>query len=133
MYELGAPARLAAIVDWEMGTVGDPKLDLAWALQAWPEDTTQGRDAIGYVDIAGMPGRAELLEYYAKSSGRQVDDFDYYALLARWKLAIVLEQGFQRAGDDPKLTSFGDLVLELMRTAAELAESTDYAVTTMAG
>jgi hypothetical protein len=80
-----------------------------------------------------MPGRAELLEYYAKSSGRQVDDFDYYAVLARWKLAIVLEQGFQRAGDDPKLTSFGDLVLELMRTAAELAESTDYAVTTMAG
>jgi aminoglycoside phosphotransferase (APT) family kinase protein len=130
MYEHGAPARLAAIVDWEMGTVGDPKLDLAWALQAWPEDTEAGRDAIGYVDIAGMPGRTELLEHYARSSGRQVDDFDYYAVLAKWKLAIVLEQGFQRAGDDPKLQSFGDLVLELMRSAAELAETTDYRVVT---
>ncbi len=37
MFRHGAPARLAAIVDWEMGTVGDPKLDLAWALQGWPE------------------------------------------------------------------------------------------------
>ncbi len=132
MYRHGAPAQLAAIVDWEMGTVGDPKLDLAWAVQAWPEDTTAHPDVIGYVDIAGMPSRTELLDYYARSSGRQVDDFDYYAVLARWKLAIVLEQGFQRAGDDPKLASFGELVLQLMRDAAELAESTDYRVTVTA-
>jgi aminoglycoside phosphotransferase (APT) family kinase protein len=130
MYEHGAPARLAAIVDWEMGTVGDPKLDLAWALQAWPEDTTVGRDALGYVDIAGMPPRSELLQHYAESSGRQVDDFDYYAVLARWKLAIVLEQSYQRAGDDPKLQSFGGLVLDLMRSAGELVGTTDYSVTT---
>ena len=38
MYRHGAPARLAAIVDWEMGTVGDPKLDLAWMVQSWPEN-----------------------------------------------------------------------------------------------
>ena len=40
MFCDGAPARLAAIVDWEMGTVGDPKLDLAWMVQGWPEDTS---------------------------------------------------------------------------------------------
>ena len=39
MYRHGAPARMAAIVDWEMGTVGDPKLDLAWVVHGWPEDT----------------------------------------------------------------------------------------------
>ncbi len=39
MYRHGAPAQLAAIVDWEMGTVGDPKLDLGWMVQSWPEDT----------------------------------------------------------------------------------------------
>ena len=33
MYQHGAPAQLAAIVDWEMGTVGDPKLDLGWMVQ----------------------------------------------------------------------------------------------------
>ena len=59
-------------------------------------------------------------------SGRQVDDVDYYCVLAKWKLAVVLEQGFQRAGDDPKLQAFGPVVTQLMAEAAELAESTDY-------
>jgi aminoglycoside phosphotransferase (APT) family kinase protein len=126
MYRHGAPARLAAIVDWEMGTVGDPKLDLAWALQGWPVDTSTDAGDIGYVDTSGMPGRLELLEYYAQGSKRQVDDFDYYMVLARWKLAIVLEQGYQRAGDDPKLQGFGANVTDLMARAAELAESSDY-------
>ena len=127
MYRDGAPARLAAIVDWEMGTVGDPKLDLAWTVQGWPEDTN-GPDAAGssYVDMTGMPSRSALLAHYSDVSGRQVDDIDYYVVLAKWKLAIVLEQGFQRAGDDEKLLAFGPIVLDLMRGAAELAESTDY-------
>jgi aminoglycoside phosphotransferase (APT) family kinase protein len=126
MFGHGAPARLAAIIDWEMATVGDPKLDLAWALRAWPEDTTVGRPRTSDVEITGMPGFSELLACYAEHSGRQVDDFDYYLILARWKLAIVLEGGYQRAGDDPNLLGFGDKVIDLMRCAAELAETTDY-------
>jgi aminoglycoside phosphotransferase (APT) family kinase protein len=127
MYGHGAPARLAAIVDWEMGTVGDPKLDLAWLVQSWPENT----DAVdasesSYVDMRGMPARDEVLAHYAEVSGRQVDDIDYYVILAKWKLAVVLEQGFQRAGDDEKLQAFGQIVLDLMQGAAELAETTDY-------
>ncbi len=103
MFRHGTPARLAAIIDWEMGTVGDPKIDLAWALQGWPEDTSaQDASEGSYVDLTGMPGRSELLAFYAERSGRQVDDFDYYLVLARWKLAIVLEQGFQRAAGDPE-------------------------------
>jgi aminoglycoside phosphotransferase (APT) family kinase protein len=126
MYHHGAPARLAAIVDWEMGTVGDPKLDLAWVVQGWPEDTNAPGAAVSYVDLTGMPSRDRVLEHYAKVSGRQVDDIDYYVILAKWKLAVVLEQGFQRAGDDEKLNAFGPIVLDLMRGAAELAETTDY-------
>ena len=49
--------------------------------------------------MRGMPSRTEVIDHYAKVSGRQVDDLDYYLVLAKWKLAIVLEQGFQRAGD----------------------------------
>jgi aminoglycoside phosphotransferase (APT) family kinase protein len=127
MFEHGAPARLAAIVDWEMGTVGDPKLDLAWVVQGWPEDTNapdvSGR---GYADLYGMPSRDEIVQHYAEASGRQVDDLDYYLILARWKLGVVLEQGYQRAGDDEKLQMFGPIVLELMKGAADLAETTDY-------
>jgi aminoglycoside phosphotransferase (APT) family kinase protein len=125
MYRHGAPARLAAIVDWEMGTVGDPKLDLAWVVQSWPEDTDAPGDS-GYVDPTGMPSRDRMLEHYVGVSGRQVDDIDYYVVLAKWKLAVVLEQGFQRAGDDEKLNAFGPIVLDLMKGAAELAETTDY-------
>jgi aminoglycoside phosphotransferase (APT) family kinase protein len=127
MYEHGAPAKLAAIVDWEMGTVGDPKLDLGWVVQSWPDDTTSDAAAnSGYVDMYGMPTRDEVLAHYSKVSGRQVDDVDYYVILAKWKLAVVLEQGFQRAGDDEKLNAFGPIVLQLMQDAADLAESTDY-------
>jgi len=127
MYGAGAPARLAAIVDWEMGTVGDPKLDLAWVVQSWPEDThAEEASESGYVDMRGMPSRDQVLAHYAAVSGRQVDDMDYYLILAKWKLAVVLEQGFQRAGDDEKLQAFGPIVLDLMQGAADLAESTDY-------
>ncbi|HEX2283979.1 MAG TPA: phosphotransferase family protein, partial [Mycobacterium sp.] len=60
MYHHGAPAQLAAIVDWEMGTVGDPKLDLGWVVQGWPEDTNApGTAALSYVDYTGMPSRTE--------------------------------------------------------------------------
>ncbi len=127
MYQHGAPARLAAIVDWEMGTVGDPKLDLGWVVQSWPANTMDAAaSATGYVDMYAMPTRDELLEHYSKVSGRQVDDIDYYVILAKWKLAVVLEQGFQRAGDDEKLQAFGPIVLDLMRGAAELAENSNY-------
>jgi aminoglycoside phosphotransferase (APT) family kinase protein len=125
MYKHGAPAQMAAIVDWEMGTVGDPKLDLGWMVQSWPEDTDEP-SAMSYVDMRGMPSRAEVIDHYAKVSGRQVDDLDYYLVLAKWKLAIVLEQGFQRAGDNEKLLAYGPIITSLMRSAADLAESSDY-------
>jgi aminoglycoside phosphotransferase (APT) family kinase protein len=129
MYCDGAPAQLAAIVDWEMGTVGDPKLDLGWVVQSWPDDTSAiEASESSYVDMRGMPSKDEVLAHYSKVSGRQVDDMDYYVILAKWKLAVVLEQGFQRASADPKLEAFGPIVLDLMRGAAELAETTDYSV-----
>jgi len=127
MYRHGAPAQMAAIVDWEMGTVGDPKLDLGWMVQSWPENTdAPDSSEMSYVDMRGMPSRADVVEHYAKVSGRQVDDLDYYLVLAKWKLAIVLEQGFQRAGDNEKLLAYGPVITSLMQSAADLAESSDY-------
>jgi aminoglycoside phosphotransferase (APT) family kinase protein len=127
MFRHGAPAKLAALVDWEMGTVGDPKLDLGWVTNSWPEDTSEGKGTVGsYVDMTGMPSKSQVLAHYAEVSGRQVDDIAYYEVLAKWKLGVVLEQGFQRAGDDIKLQAFGPVVLDLMRDAAELAATTDY-------
>ena len=127
MYKHGAPARLAALVDWEMGTVGDPKLDLGWTVQSWPEDTMAAEASeSSYVDMRGMPSRDQMLAHYSKVSGRQVDDIDYYVILAKWKLAVVLEQGFQRAGNDEKLLAYGPIIVDLMKDAANLAETTEY-------
>jgi aminoglycoside phosphotransferase (APT) family kinase protein len=128
MFQDGAPAKLAALIDWEMGTVGDPKLDLGWVVQSWPEDTmAEGvQGGTGYADMYGMPSRDQVVAHYADISGRQVDDLDYYIILAKWKLAVVLEQGYQRRGDDEKLHAFGPIVLDLMQGAADLAETTDY-------
>jgi aminoglycoside phosphotransferase (APT) family kinase protein len=127
MFRHGGPARLAAIVDWETGTVGDPKLDLGWVVQSWPEDTSGGDGSVGgYVDLTGMPSRSEVLAHYSAVTGRQVDDIDYYCVLARWKLAVMLESTFQRTRDPEKAAAFGPIVVSLLREAADLAESTDY-------
>jgi aminoglycoside phosphotransferase (APT) family kinase protein len=106
--------------------VGDPKLDLGWVVHSWPEDSGEAGEGFRYVDMRGMPSRSEILAHYSKVSGRQVDDIDYYMVLAQWKLAVVLEQGFQRAGGDEKLAAFGPIVLQLMQAAAERAESSGY-------
>ncbi|MHB8439794.1 MAG: phosphotransferase family protein [Acidimicrobiales bacterium] len=126
MFRHGAPAQLAAIVDWEMATIGDPLLDLGWVVQGWldPDDDRSGGS---YVDYTGMPSRAEILEYYERESGRSVEDIDYYVVLARFKLAVVLEGGYARvvkgSADNPKMAAFGDVVLQLGVRAAELAAS----------
>jgi aminoglycoside phosphotransferase (APT) family kinase protein len=125
MFHHGAPARLAAIVDWEMATVGDPLLDLGWVMMGW---SNQGEDRSGgYVDMEGMPDREDLLEYYSTESGRPVDDIDYYVVLARFKIAIVLEGGYARVvkgdADNPKTAAFGPVVLDMAAKAAELARA----------
>ncbi|MGH7803284.1 MAG: phosphotransferase family protein, partial [Candidatus Binatia bacterium] len=125
MFRHGAPARLAAIVDWEMATIGDPRLDLGWVLMSWPNPGERESSTMTYVDYAGMPSREELAERYARASGLPVDEIDYFVVLARFKIAIVLEGGYARAAtggaDNPKMKLFGDVVLEMARKAAELA------------
>jgi aminoglycoside phosphotransferase (APT) family kinase protein len=127
MFHHGGPARLAALVDFEMATIGDPLLDLAWVVMGWP-NADEDRAHAGYVDYAGMPDRNDLLEYYANESGRAVDEIDYYVVLARFKMAIVLEGGYARVvkgqADNPKMEMFGPIVLDMAAKAAELAQTT---------
>jgi len=117
---------MAAIVDWEMSTVGDPLLDLGWVLMGWA-DPDEERGASSYFDYSGMQSRDDLLERYARGSGLPVDEIDYYVVLARFKMACVLEGGYARyvkgGADNPKMASFGEVVLDMARRAAELARS----------
>ncbi|OBG40482.1 phosphotransferase family protein [Mycolicibacter heraklionensis] len=126
MYAHGAPAKLVAIIDWEMTTIGDPLLDLAWALLGYDGENprTQGY----YADLVGMPTRSELLERYEQVSGLSTENIDYYLVLANWKLGIVLEKTYAASitGNrvDPKIAAaMGPMIPQLISAAAELAHS----------
>jgi aminoglycoside phosphotransferase (APT) family kinase protein len=126
MFAHGGPARLAAIVDWEMTTVGDPLLDLAWCLLGY--DGENPKEDGFYLDMKGMPTRSELLARYESVSGLSTANIDYYLVLANWKLGIVLEKTYAagvRSGKvDAKIQdAFGAMVPQLISTAAELARS----------
>ena len=89
--------RLAAIVDWELCTLGDPKLDVAWMLTAWqePDDPPGHGDGDPIWDT--MPSRRAVIEHYGAVSGRPIDDMGWYFVLACYKLGILLEGTYARA------------------------------------
>jgi aminoglycoside phosphotransferase (APT) family kinase protein len=126
MFKHGAPAQLAAIVDWEMTTVGDPLIDLGWVIQGWPRDD-QDASTSGYVPMEGMPKRTALLAHYTEVSGRPTDQIDYYEILAGFKLAIVLEGQYSRfkSGglDNPKIEAFAPIVVDMLHKTAELTRT----------
>ncbi|MFI5798143.1 phosphotransferase family protein [Streptomyces sp. NPDC051677] len=88
---------LAAIVDWEMASLGDPLLDLAWILTAWREKGDPPGSDPRFQPWDGMPGRAELVAYYGESTGRDVSGFRWYQVLACFRLAALLEGSYARA------------------------------------
>ncbi|GAB3661036.1 phosphotransferase family protein [Actinocorallia lasiicapitis] len=101
--------RVAAIVDWEMSTIGDPLVDLGWLLATWPdEDSAAIAGPIG--QAGGLPAPIELVAAYREHSTRSLDAIDWYAVLACFKLGIVLEGTHARAcaGKAPK--DMGDLL-----------------------
>ncbi|HZV74847.1 MAG TPA: phosphotransferase family protein [Conexibacter sp.] len=110
MLGAGAPARLVAIFDWELATIGDPLADVGYltATYAQPDDP-QNIFTLGAVTTQpGFPTRAELIARYEERSGRSMGDVAWYATLALWKAAIFLEGSYKRllAGttDDPFFT-----------------------------
>lgn len=95
---------IRAIVDWELATLGDPLADLGLMLAYWPRDSDDPVAAL--VGTAALPdGFAtdeELIEVYARSSGRSVEPVRYWQALGYWKIAIIAEGVRRRAVDDPR-------------------------------
>jgi aminoglycoside phosphotransferase (APT) family kinase protein len=124
-----APARLAAVLDWEMATIGDPLADVGYLCMMWTEhgDPQGGlREALGAITRReGFPTRTELIDRYEQLSGRSMRDLRWYTTLALWKSVVFMEGNYKRAvvgaTDDPYLKTFGDGVLELARQAEGVA------------
>ncbi|WP_067679532.1 phosphotransferase family protein [Nocardia miyunensis] len=87
---------VAAVVDWELGTVGDPLLDLGHLLATWP-DPEESRTVGLARRLDGLPARAEVIAHYGAASGRDMSEFDWYQVLACYRLAIILEGTHARA------------------------------------
>ena len=103
--------RMAAIVDWEMSTLGDPLLDLGWLLATWPDEHDAGIGATSpYVQSGGLPDRDALVARYREHSDRRLDALDWYVVMACFKLGIVLEGTHARAfaGKAPEVV--GDML-----------------------
>ncbi len=100
---------LAAVVDWELCTIGDPLLDLGHLLATWPGGGGAGPAAVGG-SIEGLPTEAELVAQYADLSGRSVDDVDWYHVLAAYRLGIILEGTHARAFAGKAPVEIGDLL-----------------------
>ncbi len=89
--------RVAAVIDWEMCTVGDPLLDLGWLMVTWPEDPVGMSAGPALSALGGLPTRAELVAAYAEAGGRDTSRIDWYTALAGFKMGIVLEGTRARA------------------------------------
>ncbi len=87
---------LAAFVDWEMCTIGDPLLDLGWMLICWPLDTNAITAGAQLAALGGLATRRELLEAYWAAGGRKTSNLNWYVAMACFKLGIVIEGTWSR-------------------------------------
>jgi len=121
--------QVVGVFDWEMSTLGDPMVDLGIALNYW-RDPTDAPDLLdlseGYAHTArpGFLTRDELVERYARHTGRDVSHIDFYRAWALWKTATVVQQIYVRfvrgQTSDPRFESMGKQPPILARTAAEI-------------
>jgi aminoglycoside phosphotransferase (APT) family kinase protein len=107
LYRFDGP-ELAAIVDWELTTVGDPLLDLGWLLATWPLEDGPHTTSTSVTPWEGFPKAGELVERYAGQTTRDMGHMTWYAVLACFKLGIILEGTHARAAAGKAEKSTGD-------------------------
>lgn len=106
LYRFDGP-ELAAIVDWELTTIGDPLLDLGWILATWPLEAAEPTST-SVTPWDGFPKAAELIERYAGQTSREMSHMNWYAVLACYKLGIILEGTHARAAAGKAEKATGD-------------------------
>jgi aminoglycoside phosphotransferase (APT) family kinase protein len=110
---------VAAVLDWEMCTIGDPMLDLGRFLAHWP---VGGRDMElrgAIYDAGGLPSADELADHYAVVTGRSITSLPWHLVLGCFKLGIILEGTHARACAGQADPEVGE---QLHRTALALTE-----------
>jgi aminoglycoside phosphotransferase (APT) family kinase protein len=127
---LDRSGEVAAVVDWELCTLGDPLTDVGLLLVYWAEE---GDDLLPLFEPAtmapGFIGREQVKRRYAERSGRDLSQVDFFVALGYWKLAIILEGVFARYAAGQYGTGQGDddATRSMARTVERLVEAADAA------
>jgi aminoglycoside phosphotransferase (APT) family kinase protein len=121
------PTRVLAVLDWEMGAIGDPRADLGYLLATYSEPggppNPLGTSPV--TSLPGFPSRAELVERYVRGSGRDVEPLAWFEALALWKAAVFCEAIYGRyvrgelGAEDERAARFEEGVPRLAEAAAE--------------
>jgi aminoglycoside phosphotransferase (APT) family kinase protein len=120
---------VAAVLDWDMATLGDPLVDLGTALAYWaePGDAIHDLPGVSGVTLSRQLGREELIERYAAATGYDVAAVDYYHGFARFRIAVIIQQIYIRfvrgQTSDARFAALGPLVPMLAEEALALAPS----------
>ena len=128
------PARIVAVLDWEMGAIGDPRADLGYLLATYAEAGAGSPLGTSPVTASrGFPSRAELAERYAERSGRRIEALGWFRALALWKAAVFCEAIYGRylrgelTEDDAGAARFEKGVPALANGAMDALASSDAA------
>jgi aminoglycoside phosphotransferase (APT) family kinase protein len=125
LYQYGTPARLAAMIDWELCTIGDTLLDIGSVLYGF-RSRADKTPAVGFYGPEDFPYREDLAEHYAETTGRSVERLDYYVVLAIFKLAAIMEghvaRGLAGKSDPSRVDYNTGFVDRITAKAREIAE-----------
>jgi len=126
MVSTGNPTRIAAVLDWEMGAIGDPRADVGYLLATYSEPGGPP-NPLGTSPVTALPGfpsRLDLVRRYAAHSGRDVEPLAWFEALALWKAAVFCEAIYGRyvrgelGAEDTRAARFEQGVPYLAESAA---------------
>jgi aminoglycoside phosphotransferase (APT) family kinase protein len=126
----GDITRIIGVLDWEMCTIGDPLADLGTTLAYWvdaadPEELQEQRS--GPTTYPGSFNRGKLVAYYAQKTGRDVSQMSFFLTLARFKLAVIVQQIYYRfhmgLTKDERFASMPERIKILLRAALHSAQT----------
>ena len=124
LFNTEEPVRLAAVLDWEMATVGDPLADVGFMTVLWASPPSRF-DVNPVTRRSEFPEADDLAHRYALRAARDLRNLRWYQVLALWKLAVIMERNHRRAlkgmSDDPLLLSFHGGVEELAQRGWDIA------------
>ncbi|MCP3855809.1 MAG: phosphotransferase family protein [Actinomycetia bacterium] len=101
----GADGTVAAILDWEICTLGDPLADLGYLLSTWAEPGEASTRLIGYPSLLpGFPTRGEMIDAYSALSDLDLGEIEYYIAFSHWKLACINQGVWYRYDQGQKST-----------------------------